>query len=482
MDAPNPKRPCHAPPVTSSLENPCSLPSAQGFNQSNIDMTISSFLSLSDLPLFASPLSIGCSFDRVLDKVIPSAAGTSHDEFEQDRFLDRTLQLASVLYKSTERCIRKRATLKNSISWPLLPELTIKVFSMLDTKSLMQASACCTMFNKCAMDRVCYSHIDLTPAAEHVDNGVVCRMIHRAGKELRSLKLGSIYPSAGSTSLLTRSCLTPLTFSQGFAGGYLRSLHLYHLRMMDGESLSPVLSACLNLTDLKIVGFVSGRGLNPLEQLGLLTRNCRLIENLFIEIYNSAGRITDSSLLEFGDNFPNLISLSLLCFRLNDAIAQKLIKGFRHLKHINLSRSPVISGCFLRGLGLCCKDSPLETLILCNCNSLKEREVLLFLNSLLDGDFKSIRLIDVSNNQGLVSDDEGSSSSGPRFPIEELKKQRPDVTFVAIFESQSSSSSSEEVYSEGSSSYTSKTSSDSPLFWSSSNSSEEEHDYDVDST
>jgi len=61
----------------------------------------------------------------------------------------------------------------------------IQVFSMLDTKSLMQASACCTMFNKCAMDRVCYSHIDLTTAAEDVDNGVVCVMIHRAGKELR---------------------------------------------------------------------------------------------------------------------------------------------------------------------------------------------------------------------------------------------------------------------------------------------------------
>lgn len=56
---------------------------------------------------------------------------------------------------------------------------------MLDTNSLMQASVCCTMFNKCAMDRVCYSHIDLTMAATNVDNGVVCIMIHRAGKELR---------------------------------------------------------------------------------------------------------------------------------------------------------------------------------------------------------------------------------------------------------------------------------------------------------
>ncbi|CAL9233225.1 unnamed protein product [Arabidopsis halleri] len=464
MDAPNPKRPCLVPLVT-SIENPCSLPIAPDFNQSNIDMTISSFLSLSDLPLFSTPLSIGCSFDRVLDKVIPSAAGNSRDEFDQDRFLDRTLQLASLLYKSTKRCIRKRATLQNSTSWPLLPELTIKVFSMLDTKSLMQASACCTMFNKCAMDRVCYSHIDLTTAAEVVDNGVVCVMIHRAGKELRSLKLGSVSPSAWcTTSLLTRSCLTPLTFNHGFAGGLLRSLHLYYLRMMDHESLSPVLSACLNLTDLKIVGL----RFNPLEQLGSLTRNCRF---LFIEIYGAAGPITDSSLLEFVDKCPNLISLSLQCFLLNDAMLQKLIKGFRQLKYINLSRSPEISGCFFRGLGLCCKDSPLETLILRNCYTLKEREVLLFLNSLLAGDFKSIRLIDVSNAHGLVCDG-GNRTFEPRFPIEELKKQRSDVTLVAIFESQSSlsSSSSGEVYSDGTSSWSSNYSSE-----------EEEHDNDLDS-
>ncbi|AEE82225.2 F-box-like domain superfamily [Arabidopsis suecica] len=472
MDAPNPKRPCLVPLGTSSIENPCSLPIAPDFNQSNIDLTISSFLSLSDLPLFSLPLSIGCSFDRVLDNVIPSIAGTSRDEFDQDRFLDRTLQLASLLYKSTKRCIRKRATLQNSTSWPLLPELTIKVFSMLDTKSLMQASACCTMFNKCAMDRVCYSHIDLTTAAEDVDNGVVCVMIHRAGKELRSLKLGSISSSAEpTTSLLTRSCLTPLTFNHGFTGGHLRSLHLYHLRMIDCGSLSPVLSACLNLTDLKIVGLISGSRDNPLEQLGLLTRNCRLIEHLFIEIYGAAGLITDSSLLEFAANCPNLSSISLLGFLLNDAILQKLIKGFRRLKHINLSSSPEISGCFFRGLELCGKDSPLETLILRDCYILKESEVLLFLNSLLAGDFKYIRLIDVSNVDGLVCDG-GNRTFEPRFPIEELKKQRSNVTFVAIFESQSSlsSSSSGEVYSDGTSSWTSNY-----------NSAEEEHDNDLDS-
>lgn len=253
--------------------------------------------------------------------------------------------------------------------------------------------------------------------------------------------------------------------------GHLRSLHLYHLRMIDCGSLSPVLSACLNLTDLKIVGLISGSRDNPLEQLGLLTRNCRLIEHLFIEIYGAAGLITDSSLLEFAANCPNLSSISLLGFLLNDAILQKLIKGFRRLKHINLSSSPEISGCFFRGLELCGKDSPLETLILRDCYILKESEVLLFLNSLLAGDFKYIRLIDVSNVDGLVCDG-GNRTFEPRFPIEELKKQRSNVTFVAIFESQSSlsSSSSGEVYSDGTSSWTSNY-----------NSAEEEHDNDLDS-
>lgn len=39
------------------------------------------------------------------------------------------------------------------------------------------------MFNKSAMDPLCDSHIDLTTAFAHADDGVVCTMIQRAGKE-----------------------------------------------------------------------------------------------------------------------------------------------------------------------------------------------------------------------------------------------------------------------------------------------------------
>lgn len=124
----------------------------------------------------------------------------------------------------------------------------LQVFSMLDTKSLMQASVCCTLFNKCTMDRLCYTHIDLTTAARKADSGVVCIMIHRAGKELRwdlffflswtwsmyyfshgsfyvcrSLKLGRVARSDGSDptpSLLNGSFLSPLSYNHGFLGYY----------------------------------------------------------------------------------------------------------------------------------------------------------------------------------------------------------------------------------------------------------------------
>ncbi|KAJ0265041.1 F-box protein [Hirschfeldia incana] len=434
MDPPNPKRPRNDPSLTSP-----------GFSQSSVDTTISSFLSLSDLPLFSSPLSISCSFDRVLDKaIIPTSTDAS--DHDHDRFLDRTLQLASLLYNSTKRCIRKRATVQNSISWPLLPELTTKVFSMLDTKSLMQASVCCTMFNKCAMDRVCYSHIDLTMAANNVDNGVVCIMIHRAGKELRSLKLGCV---SRSISVLTRSCLAPLSFNHGFAGGLLRSLHLYNLVLMPGKTLSAVLSVCANLTDLKVLGFISGDKVNSVEHLAPITRNCRLIENLFLANYGASDPATCSTVVEFVNNCPNLSSLTLLQFGVIDEIARTIIMGFRQLKYINLSGTFGISGSFLRDLGVSCRDSPLQTLLLCDCYHLKEREVLLFLNSLLAGDFKSIRHIDISSKHGLVSD-RGTATFEPKFPIEELKKQKPGLTFVAIFPAPSSSSS--ELYTESTSS------------------------------
>lgn len=61
--------------------------------------------------------------------------------------------------------------------------LMLVCFSMLDKKSLIQAMACCTMFHKCAMDPLCYSHIELRD--NNVDDGVVRTMIRRAGNELR---------------------------------------------------------------------------------------------------------------------------------------------------------------------------------------------------------------------------------------------------------------------------------------------------------
>ncbi|KAJ0250149.1 hypothetical protein HA466_0143350 [Hirschfeldia incana] len=397
---------------------------------------ISSLLSFPD----SSPIAIASSFHGELEKALASA---SDDASVQERLVDRTLQLASLLLESTKRSFRKRATVHNSISWFLPPELTIKVFSILDTKSLMHVAACCTMLKKCAMDRFAYAHVDLTTATSEVDNKVVCNLIQRAGKELRSLKLGSLarpYPSDCNPSLVNGPFLSTLPRNPDFIGNRLKSLGLYNIRSMNRDSSFEVLSVCSNLTDLRIVGLN-----NPFMHLfKILAEKCRLIEHLCIETYqllSTIDTIKGSHLIKFVTNSPNLTSLRLIGFRLTDEVARILAQSSRTLEYLNLSRSPTINGRFLRDVRNSCKESPLKTLILRNCLKLQEREVLELCNSLIKGNFKSILHIDVSNNRGLVSDngnlvsDNGKRSYKPNFPLEKLKEERSDVTLVADFPS-----------------------------------------------
>ncbi|CAH8331105.1 unnamed protein product [Eruca vesicaria subsp. sativa] len=388
---------------------------------------ISSLLSFPD----SSPISITSTFHRELEKALASA---SDDESVQECLVDRTFQLTSLLLESTKRSFRKRVSAHNSSSWVLPSELTIKVFSMVDTKSLMQAAACCTMFNICAMDRFCYAHVDLTTCKRHAKSTVVSTMIHRAGKELRSLKLGSLarpYLHDCTPYLVDGPFLSTLSSNTDFIGCRLKSLGLYNIRWMNDSSSLQVLSVCSNLTDLRIVGLKE-----PFMHLfKILKEKCRLIENLCIETYQLLSTIDTqrgSKLIEFVTNSPNLTSLRLIRFRLTDEVARILSQSSRTLKYLNLSRSPTINGRFLRVVRNSCKESPLKTLIMRNCLKLEEKEVLELCNSLIKGNFKSIRHIDVSNNRGLVSDD-GKRSYKPKFPLEKLKEARSNVTLVANF-------------------------------------------------
>ncbi|CAH8331135.1 unnamed protein product [Eruca vesicaria subsp. sativa] len=392
------------------------------------DSIVSSLLSFPD----SSPISNAFSFDGELEKALASA---SDDVFVQDSLLNRTTQLASLLIDSTKRCFLKRASAHNSNSWFLPTELTIKIFSKLDTKSQMQAAACCTMFNKCAMDRLSYAHIDLTTATKQADNAeVVCTMIQRAGKELRSLKLGRVTGLDGfdcKPYLLNGPFISLLSYNHGFLGTRLRSLRLYNIIAIDCNILIKVFSVCPNLTDLRIVGL----NCQFMHLFMTLAKNCHLIEHLCVGTYNPIGRrdaSTGSHLIKFVTKSPNLISLTLIGFHLTNEVVRNLVESCRKLKYLNLSRSLKINGHFLRDLGNSCKESPLKTLIMRNCQKLKEKEVLELCNSLLKGNFKCIRHIDVSSNSGLVSDD-GVRSYKPKFPLEKLKEERPDVTLVADF-------------------------------------------------
>ncbi|XP_013624093.1 PREDICTED: F-box protein At4g02760-like [Brassica oleracea var. oleracea] len=193
MEAPYPNKrhrrdlpPC----VPFSPSGPSSLPSVPDFNQNHVHLIISSLLFLPDLP----SLSISHSFDRAIEKLLESSS-----DDDRMRIKERGFRLASLRFFMSLRKGALRNTplstipvhgnsLLNSPSRDCLRIWIIQVFSMLDAKSLMRASACCIMFKKCTMDPLCYSHIDLT--AGNAGTGIMRRMILNAGKELRSFKVG----------------------------------------------------------------------------------------------------------------------------------------------------------------------------------------------------------------------------------------------------------------------------------------------------
>ncbi|WZZ41524.1 hypothetical protein YC2023_037783 [Brassica napus] len=147
--------------------------------------------------------------------------------------------------------------------------------------------------------------------------------------------------------------------------------------------------------------------------------------------------VKGSHLIKFVTNSPNLTSLRLIRFRLTDEVARILAQVCLLLDFTALFSlfywipSMILQGWISRDVRNSCKESPLKSLIVRNCLKLQEKEVLELCNSLIKGNFKSIRHIDVSNNRGLVSDD-GKRSYKPKsvkhYPVcheeddEELRK------------------------------------------------------------
>ncbi|CAJ2633126.1 F-box protein At4g02760-like isoform X3 [Trifolium pratense] len=410
------------------------------------------FLSLSDRP----SLSLDLSFENLLQSMPPDTD-----------LIDRALKMGSLLLDAAKHSSRKRASNHNSIVWPLPPDLTFKIFSMLDTQSLCYVSAACSFFSKCAKDPLCYENLDLTTLVPKVNNAVVATMIQRAGKALRSLKLGVVPATACSpgfcqpmvstirkaiveapnfswndkrsrqgreSSVLTRCCLSPLSGDGGAPGALLRKLHLYNIERMDSTSLCGALSACPSLLDLEIVGI----HVELRQTLMSVSANCHLIERLFFES-SRTGR--DDSLKaqtcsELVNNCPNLTSLSLRGFKLHDCKVRILVKGFRKLKYVDFSSSYSITGNFLRNLGNCNGGNLLEVLILRDCMHLKEMEVIRFLTAILAGDFKLLMHLDISNREGLACEADWYHSSN--MPIKQVLEARPDMRLVAEYPSEGS--------------------------------------------
>ncbi|XP_061973087.1 F-box protein SKIP17-like isoform X2 [Populus nigra] len=347
------KRPCPFPSSPSSPPpNPNKLPNMN--NQ--VGNLLQTFLNLAD----SHSLSIDQSLEHLLD--------SSPCDADQSLLIDRALKLGSLLLEAGNRSARKRSSVHNSLTWALPPDLTIKLFSMLDAQSLCYAAATCSMFYKCAMDPLCYANIDLTTVVPKVNNAVVSTMIQRAGKALRHV-------------------------------------------------------------DLR-------------QTLVSVSLNCPLIERLFFES-SKTGRddsLKSSTCVDLVNNCPNLTSLALRGFKLYDYKLRILVKGFCKLKYVDFSTSYSITGSFLRNLGGDMGGSLLEVLIFRDCMHLKELEVARLFASVLAGDFRFLRYLDISNREGLAAagDSYGRCYSLSIIPTKQVLEERPDICLLAEFPSEGS--------------------------------------------
>lgn len=424
-----------------------------------MDQLLETLLNNSDSQLLAE------SLERLLDK--------QASDRDKNVFLEKSLEFGHHLQEAAEKLARQRATHHNYIVWPLTHDLTVKVFSLLGTQSLCYAAATCTMFYKLSVDPACYADVELTTRG--VSNMTVLKMVQRAGQCFRSLKLGSlpqrskkstgpftvvdynvdISPSADSFDKcwqyrnsnhdrkifhLTRSCLDTLSLENGAAGSLLKTLHLYNIDEMDSKALCKAISFCPSLADLEVVGLhIQLRSL-----LNCLSSHCHHLERLCCQS-SKTGRteaLKSRTCVQLVKGCPNLSSLALRGFKLNDQKVNVLLKGFHYLKLVDFSTAPV-TGTFLRTLADSGNQPPLEILILRDSTRLKEAEVEKFLFALSAGECKCLRHLDISNKDGLAAVNWFERYRNPCGEgIARLLSERPQLHLVAEFLTERSESES----------------------------------------
>ncbi|KAL4572048.1 hypothetical protein LXL04_018817 [Taraxacum kok-saghyz] len=118
-------------------------------------------------PLFTVSRLLDASFDALVE--------SRSTDSDQNLFTQRAIHLGSVILEAGKRSASKRSTVHNTSVWPLPTDLTIKVFSMLDTRSTCIAAATTQV-------KIILSQFN---------NHVASKLIERAGNALQWGRFGS---------------------------------------------------------------------------------------------------------------------------------------------------------------------------------------------------------------------------------------------------------------------------------------------------
>ncbi|KMZ71228.1 hypothetical protein ZOSMA_185G00470 [Zostera marina] len=407
-----------------------------------------------------NPISVQSLFESLLasnasvDDLLAAILATRNNYLDKISVAEGFSRLGSEMIKASHRYKRRIDSKHNTEMWPFPPDLSVKIFSKLDTRMQCYVSATCYMFNKFAQDPLCYAHIDLRKETLNLDNSVVSRMIERAGKHLRSLKLGvwsdkspelssslttytgnciyySVQPWDRRYEMKSRQrhgldnfCLLALSINGGASGGFLRSLHLYNIKKMDNTALCTALSACHSLIELEIIGL----HVELRRTLQCLSENCNLLERLFFESEDDGDEtLFLQTCKELVKGCPGLTTLVLRNVELSDKKILTLLNGLSKLKKIDFSSSCSFTGKFLRKfVG---NSNLLQVLLLHWCHNITEAELIRFLGTCLSGGYNSLKYLGISADHVCRDSDIPRNCLGTM--ISRFQTERPDIHLVA---------------------------------------------------
>jgi hypothetical protein len=227
--------------------------------------------------------------------------------------------------------------------------LILDVFPFLDCSALSVLQSVCTRWRWLSGDKSLWSRVDLSKAAQKIDDKAFHSIMERVGQNLQSLHLCNC-------SRLTQTSIGVFQTIHK----QLKSLHLCNLRLLKDSNISLLAQACPRLEEVSLFGCISitDSGIQALtthcksiKSLNLrgctkLTSSSLLLLGSEVQTLNISGcrNMKEQSLINIANRCPNIEMLNAHAVEISDHGIEALSTNCSHLKTLQISSANPFGG------------------------------------------------------------------------------------------------------------------------------------------